>query len=164
MTTGCLCFDLTSAYDTIEHEVLLQKAAMHGFPWNGLAASYLANRTQKVRIKGILSPPTKLKCGVPQGYPLSCALFLLMVGDLPKWTTHCHPQGYADDTLLSTSSPDPMETIRRLEEDARGVLDFFQANQLFANPSKTAFIMIRPNHNQHNDINSCVQCGKYSGS
>ena len=60
MTTGCLCFDLSSAYDTIEHEVLLQKAAMHGFDrvsleWLG---SYLANRTQRVRIKGIPLQPT----------------------------------------------------------------------------------------------------------
>ena len=29
-------------------------------------------------------------------------------------------------------------------EDAKGVLDFFKANQLFANPSKTAFLTIEP--------------------
>ena len=59
--------------------------------------------------------------------------------------------------MLSTSSPDPLETIRRLEEDAKGVLDFFQVNQLFANPSKTAFLMIEPG--QNHDGGYTIQIG-----
>ena len=149
MTTGCLLFDLSSAYDTIDHDVLLQKAAVYGFDRISLGwlGSYLASRTQRVRIKGVLSPPVNINCGVPQGSPLSCVLFLMVVSDLPRWITHSNPQGYADDTMLSTSSPDPLETIRRLEEDAKGVLDFFKANQLFANTSKTALLMIEPGQN-----------------
>ena len=110
----------------------------------GWLGSYLANRTQRVRIKGVLSPSVNIYCGVLQGF--YWPRILLVVSDLPKRTTHSNPQGYADDTMLSTSSPDPLETIRRLEEDARGVLDFFKA-KLFANPSKTAFLMIEPGQN-----------------
>ena len=152
-------FYVSSAYDTIDHDVLLHKAAVYGFDRISLGwlGSYLTNRTQRVRIKGVLSPSVNIKCGVPQGSPLSCVLFLLVVSDLPRWITNSNPQGYADDTMLSTSSPDPLETIRRLEEDAKGVLDFFKANQLFANPSKTAFLMIEPG--QYHDEGYTIKIG-----
>ena len=133
-----LLFYLSSIYDTIDHDVLLQKAAVFGF--DNISLEWLANRTQRVKIKGVLSPSVNINCGVPQGSPLSWVLFLPVVRDLPSWNPHSNPQGYTDDTMLSTSSPGPLETIRRLEEDAKGVLDFFQANQLFANPHQDSFL------------------------
>ena len=69
---GCvvLLLDLTAAFDTIDHEILLDRISSHcGIDGKPLAwiASYLRNRTQSVIVDGAESDPVQVKYGVPQG-------------------------------------------------------------------------------------------------
>ena len=64
-----LVLDLSAAFDTIDHHILLSR--LHGinmvFKADNWFNSYLSDRTQRVNISGILSESKKLAFGVPQG-------------------------------------------------------------------------------------------------
>ena len=68
---NCLVFlDVRKAFDSIDHEILLLK--MHdyfGFVGTELESfrSYLTKREQQCTIKGQISSPKKIACGIPQG-------------------------------------------------------------------------------------------------
>ena len=72
-------FDLSAAFDTIDHTFLLQRLA-HVFGIHSTALywlfSYLSNRTQTVTVKNCSSAPVPGCSGVPQGSVLGPVLFV----------------------------------------------------------------------------------------
>lgn len=67
--TGVLFIDLSKAFDTVNHQVLLHKHLSFGICNNSFKwfQSYLYGRTQSVRGKGVLSDEKDVTIGVPQG-------------------------------------------------------------------------------------------------
>ncbi|CAL4070075.1 unnamed protein product, partial [Meganyctiphanes norvegica] len=61
--------DLTKAFDTVDHSILLDKLNHYGIKGkaNDLFRSYLTNRKQFTQINGVKSPQQSINCGVPQG-------------------------------------------------------------------------------------------------
>ena len=100
--TGMIFLDLTKAFDTIDHDVMLNKLLDLGFSDTALVwfRAYLSNRTQSVRVNGVLSDPQSIEFGVPQGSLLGPLLFITYINDLPSVVMNCEIQLYADDTLL----------------------------------------------------------------
>ena len=68
--TALILLDLSAAFDTVNHTILLHRLE-NWFGITGLALqwfkSYLKCRSQSVSVNGLLSEPSKLDCGVPQG-------------------------------------------------------------------------------------------------
>ena len=98
--------DLNAAFDTLDHSILLkrlemtfgvQDAALEWF------ASYLSDRFQSVIVDGIVSAPSPLVYGVPQGSVLGPVLFTLYSQPLSDViSAHgCDFHKYVDDTELS---------------------------------------------------------------
>ena len=69
MNTNCICVDFRKAFDSVDHEVLLQKLYHIGVRGTShkLIANYLAERFQYVRINNKNSAMKSIKRGVPQG-------------------------------------------------------------------------------------------------
>ena len=99
--------DLSSAFDTVNHNILINRLetelGIKGKVLNWFR-SYLSNRTSRVSINGILSEPTELKYGVPQGSivgPTAFSLYVLPLGNIiRKFELSFHM--YADDVQLYT--------------------------------------------------------------
>ena len=71
--------DLTKAFDTVDHTILLRKLELYGisgtsFKW---FQSYLGDRKQCCSVNGHLSKPSPILCGVPKGSILGPLLFLI---------------------------------------------------------------------------------------
>ena len=105
MTTGVLMWDLTAAFDTLDHEILLSKLEIYGFSSNTVKwiRSYLTGRSQRVKIGNKLSSLSIIKSGVPQGGNFSPLAFVIYVSDLEDWLEYAISLTYADDTSTSVS-------------------------------------------------------------
>ena len=72
--------DLKKAFDTVDHDILLDKFNHYGFRWiiNDWFFSYLKNRTQTTQVGHYTSDKAVVRCGVPQGSILGPLLFCYM--------------------------------------------------------------------------------------
>jgi retron-type reverse transcriptase len=95
-------FDLAKAFDTVDHDILLNKLENYGIRGTQLKwfASYFENRAQRVFCNGTLSELGLIKYGVPQGSNLGPLLFLLYINDLPNSSSLLHFILFADDTKV----------------------------------------------------------------
>ena len=97
--------DLSKAFDTVDHKILLKKLENYGF--RGillqLIQSYLTDRRQYTMVNGTKPDLNKVKCGVPQGYTLGLSLFLIYVNDLPNISNFA-TKLIADDTVLTLTN------------------------------------------------------------
>ena len=94
--------DLSKAFDTVDHDILLKKLDMYGIKGINLKwfHSYLTNRKQFIKYRDQNTDLEILRCGVPQGSILGPLLFLIFVNDLKNSTKLLDPIMFADDTNL----------------------------------------------------------------
>lgn len=140
---ACALFlDVSKAFDTISHKVLMKKIHDYGFrgPFYRILQDFLTNRTQHVSLCNTSSVDVLLKAGVPQGSVLSPLLFNLYVNDLAKTVSGCDIYQYADDTLLVSRHINLQEAISLLQTNASLVIDWFDANYIKINIQKTKLI------------------------
>ena len=79
-----LLYDLSSAFDTVFHQILLEKLRLYGFCKLSMKCmeSYLQNRKQVVEVSGKVSSEKVLNFRTPQGSRLSPLLFIILMADL----------------------------------------------------------------------------------
>ena len=84
--TGMILIDLKKAFDTIGHNILLEKLKVIGFCDNTVNwfHSYLTDRAFLVSLENKYSSILKILCSVPQGSILGPLLFLIYVNDMKQ--------------------------------------------------------------------------------
>ena len=102
-----ILLDLSKAFDTIDHNILIDKLNYYGLDDTAikLFRSYLTNRYQYVQIKNAKSQLLEIntRVGLPQRYILGPLLFIIYINDISQSSDTFDFLAYADDTTLSTT-------------------------------------------------------------
>ena len=147
--TALVLLDLSAAFDTIDHTILLHRLE-NWFGVSGVAlqllTSYLCGRTQSVIINNHCCPTEPLVTGVPQGSVLGPLLFTIYTTPI-AYTIQAHSFSfhlYADDTqiYISFASDDSRTHLEALSKTLDTVHSWFTSNRLSLNPKKTEFLII----------------------
>ena len=102
--TGSIAIDLSKAFDSICHNLLLAKLSAYGVGEGAtkFLHSYLSERRQRVKVNGIYSDWLPVYCGVPQGSLLGPLLFNIFINDLNFVVRFSSLRLYADDTTYAS--------------------------------------------------------------
>ena len=123
--------DVSKAFDSVSHVKLLTKMERYGIKDKILlwVKDFLKDRTQQVRLNGILSDPTGVISGVPQGSVLGPLLFILFMNDIVDVCKDSVIKIFADDSKLYMNSGSIFEH-QALLNDLKRVFHWMKVNQL----------------------------------
>jgi hypothetical protein len=161
--SALVLLDLSAAFDTIDHGILLERLfSSFGITGSALSllSSYLTNRTQSLSINGHSSLPSPMQTGVPQGTVLGPLLFTLYTTPLGHILSSipisCH--FYADDTQLyiSFESLTADDSLTILSSVLESVHAYLTSNRLSVNPSKTEYRIIGTHQQRSKLLSSSI--------
>ena len=144
--------DLSKAFDTLDHNILLTKLKFYGITGmaHHLLDSYLSNRKQLVQFQETSSDVLDIKRGVPQGSILGPLLFIIYINDLPSSTNFFKFLMYADDTTLYCCIDDILSENResKINSELGKVTTWMLSNRLTLNIKKTKYMLFH----KHNKV------------
>ena len=146
---GALLIDLTKAFDSIEHQQLIDELNVIGCDDKALQwfTNFLTNRSQRVKVGNSVSEWKPVSKGVPQGSSLSPLLFNILVRHLPARSgSHCLQ--FADDLTNSVAEKTPDLLRSKLELVYNNVKRFCQSINLDINLKKTQLIVFKSSTRQ----------------
>ena len=156
--------DLTKAFDTVNHAILLDKLHNYGIRGKAhkLLKSYLTNRYQYVALGNLQSNKQPINCGVPQGSVLGPLLFLLYINDIVNCCNLGKIRIFADDTSDFVDGENINEVISKAEISMNNLSKWFKANRLTLSTEKSSFIIFRSQKSKLNPIPSEIKFGQNS--
>lgn len=138
----CIFLDLSKAFDTVDHTLLLdtlETLGIRGTP-HKLFSSYLLNRRQIVQVREIFSGKREVLCGVPQGTVLGPILFNIYINELLHLNTTGEITSFADDTVIFYSDVTWTNLKSKAETDMRNIVNWFISRKLTISYEKTKFM------------------------
>ena len=145
--------DLSKAFDTLNHSMLLEKMSRYGIRGTSLNwfKSYLQGRSMRVKYTSLTTGNLEystyhpLEYGTPQGSCLGPLLFLIYINDLQHSIAYSSAILFADDTTLLQGHKNLKYLKWSMEEDLKHIIDWFRANLLTLNLDKTVCILFSVN-------------------
>ena len=137
--------DLSKAFDSIPHYLLIAKMYAYGFSINAVTFfySYLKRRKQKVKINTTYSVFQVLLSGVLQGSILDPLLFNIFINDLYLWITKTDLLNFADDNTITAAERTIENLLSTLETESQAAIEWFKLNEMIVNPEKFQAIVVK---------------------
>ncbi len=141
--TMSVFLDLSKAFDTLDHDILLRKMGKYGI--RGIAndwfKSYLTKRNLRVKLNVensiIKSDTFDISYGTAQGSCLGPLLFIIFCNDIQLIPEYTELILFADDTTIYASSKNPKLLAAMMNHDLTLLAIWFKANKLSLNVNKT---------------------------
>ena len=139
--------DLSKAFDTINHQILLTKLYHYGIYGTQLKLihSYLSNRKQYFILDDTLFNTLYINTGVPQGSILGPILFIIYVNDICNASKLLKTICYADDSTLYTKIDNDHchISIHKINNELEKINEWFKLNKLALNVDKSVFMLFQ---------------------
>jgi hypothetical protein len=159
LIAGLFC-DLSKAFDSVSHSILLQQFAYYGArgTCHNWFKYYLTNRQQKEIISNSGENSSSnweiVTNGVPQGLVLGPLQFLISINDLPHKINYiAKPVIYADGTSILVNATDITELQTKINDSIHHTYEWFSVNRLTVNFDKTNTIKFRSKKGK--EIHNC---------
>lgn len=139
--------DLRKAFDTVNHDILINKLFSIGITGNMLTwlSSYLRDRTQSIKYRNTYSRKIIVPSGVPQGSHLGPILFAIFINDIALVLKHCRFLLYADDLKLFLKIESPTDAFN-LQQDINNLNNWCDSNHIFLNIQKCKIMRFHRNN------------------
>ena len=141
--TVAIAIDLSRAFDTVDHDLLLEDILELQLNDNikRFLCAYLRGRQTYVEFRGSKSSYRKMRQGVPQGGVLSPVLFNLYMAKMPQPPEGTKLGTYADDTTVARSGPLIEPICQEINVYLNTLDNWFKERNLFISaPKSTATI------------------------
>ena len=141
---GIILMDLSKAYDSLPHDLLVARFETYGIDKNGLNLiyNYLPNREQRKKISSSYSEWYDIVRGVPQGSILGPLFFNLFINDLFLFIERTNICNFADDNTIYSCNINLQTILKDLKYDVQNILKWFKVNSMKPNPKKFQFMII----------------------
>ena len=138
--------DFKRAYDTVNHNILLDKLNHYGMrrTESNWFKSYLGTRQQYTIVNSFSSKYAYNRYDVPQGSILGPLLFWISVNNLNKGIRFSTDHHFADDTNLTISDKSLQKVNKHSNHDLKLLNTWLRANRISLDESKTEIILLRP--------------------
>ena len=148
LKVGGIYLDISKAFDTVDHDILLTKLEHYGIRANALLwfESYLKDREQYVVVDGNKSSSYTTNIAVPQGGVLSAILFIIFTNDIIH-ATNMKLSIYADDTCMIIAIDENSYT-EQIKAELKRIMNWFVSNNLLLNIDKTDYNFFGPYPNK----------------
>ena len=143
---GLLSTDMTKAFDSLYHPLLISKLAAYGADENTvkIIKSFLENRENRVKICSTTSSWKSVTRGCPQGSAFGPLLWNIFQNDL-NYTIKSNLSMYADDHQIYETAKSLSEVQSKVEESANLASSWYKSNMLQGNHDKFFSMAIRRN-------------------
>ena len=138
-----ILLDITKAFDSTNHDILLSKLEHYGFRGHSLLflESNFTDRRQYISTNNCKSNTRSIKYGVPQGSILGPLLFLLFINDIQYVSQNIDLRLFVDDTAISLHHKDIDVLMQDGKITMKEIMTWFETNKLSLSLSKSNFIL-----------------------